>query len=296
MINFFRNYFSYSRKELRSFYYLILVLCFSIIFRVYQGNSEISAILPDKELLAMNQSFVESLSLIENAKKTHYKKREDLNITYFSFDPNKIDPESMRKMDFGEKVISNILKYREKGGAFRKPEDLKMIYGLDDAKFALLQSWINIENYKLNIADKKEKEILEHEDIVEYDLNTIAFKELLTITNGDSRISGRILKYRSLLGGFYSMEQLNEVYDMNDSIYELLLPSLQIDTSSILKLSLNTSSYIDLLKHPYIKKEYVDLIMKYREFRNSEIVLSEFTESGLFSDTIMNRIQPYLKN
>ena len=250
---------------------------------------------PDDELFAENLRFIQSLSLKESVKRSIPERSVKVSIEYFFFDPNTVQYGAMKKLGLNAKVISNIQKYRKKGGTFRKPEDLKMIYGLEDEIFSSIQAWINIE-------DSKEKnpvyEKIKKDDIssIEYDLNTVEYKDLILITYGNSRITGRIIKYRNLLGGFSSMEQLIEVYDMNDSIYNSLSRNSRIDTSIISKLSLNNSNYSDFLKHPYIKKENVDLIMKYREFKKSEIDFIEFTESGLLPDSIMDIIKPYLKN
>ena len=295
MRNFFRKYFSYSRKELRSLYYLILILFLSISFRIYQSESNGLKLDPDDELLAKNLRFIQSLSLKESAKKTIPEKSVEVNRKFFFFDPNTVQYGDMKKLGLSANVISNIQKYRKKGGAFRKPEDLKMIYGLEDEMFSSIQAWINIE-------DREEKnpvyEKIEIDKIpnIDYDLNSVEYKDLLLITYRNTKITGRIIKYRNLLGGFSSIEQLKDVYDMNDSIYNSLCRNSRIDTSIISKISLNNSNYSDFLKHPYIKKESVDLIMKYREFKKSEINFIEFTESGLLPDSIMNLIKPYLKN
>ena len=263
------------------------------------SETEIVENIPDLELFEKNKIFIQSLSPKESIEIFTSDKYIEIIPEYFFFDPNSIQGVGLNKLGLNNNVISNILKYRSKGGFFENPEDLKKIYGLDDEVFSSLKEWIRIENREKEESEQgvgmidKDKAT---DSFIEYDLNTVEYKDLLAITKGDSWISGRIIKYRKLLGGYYSIHQLTEVYDMSDSTYNLLCNNSRIDSSRISKLSLNNSNYSDFLKHPYIKKENVDLIMKYREFKKSEIDFIEFTESGLLPDSIMDIIKPYLKN
>lgn len=46
------------------------------------------------------------------------------------FNPNLVDSLTLRKAGLTAKVTSNLLKYRRKGGSFRKPADVAKIYGM----------------------------------------------------------------------------------------------------------------------------------------------------------------------
>lgn len=254
--------------------------------------------IPDKELLRKNQIFIASLKLKETKLKSKIETLDDLRIEYFFFDPNTIEISELRTLGFKERIIANIIKYREKGGSFIHPEDLKVIYGLSDKKYLAVEKWIKIESKEFNKVIPEEKQVsLIIDDIKEdYELNSLTYKDLILLTDGNAKLTGRILNYKNLLGGYYSVKQLLEVYEMNDSIYKSLDLAITVDTLHIETLSINISSYSDLLRHPYFEKFHVDIIMKYREYKNSEIDLKEFISNQILPDSITRKIRPYLRN
>ncbi|MBI3137833.1 MAG: helix-hairpin-helix domain-containing protein, partial [Sphingobacteriales bacterium] len=63
----------------------------------------------------------------------------------FIFDPNTITPEGWQQLGLREKTIKTILNFVSKGGRFRKPIDLKRIYGLFPDEYERLAPFIHIE-------------------------------------------------------------------------------------------------------------------------------------------------------
>ncbi len=61
-----------------------------------------------------------------------------------AFNPNTADSAQLRKLGLKPKVVRNIVKYRSKGGQFRKPDDLAKIYGLDAEAFNRLRPYIRL--------------------------------------------------------------------------------------------------------------------------------------------------------
>ena len=60
----------------------------------------------------------------------------------------------------------------------------------------------------------------------------------------------RIIKYRDLLGGFYSVEQLGEVYGIDEDRYEAMKSWFSVDPSVISHLFVNQLSAKKLASHP----------------------------------------------
>ncbi|MDP4277059.1 MAG: helix-hairpin-helix domain-containing protein, partial [Bacteroidota bacterium] len=61
------------------------------------------------------------------------------------FNPNTADSATLVSLGLKPWVAKNIVKYRRKGGQFRKPEDLSKIYGLESSTFRALLPYIRIE-------------------------------------------------------------------------------------------------------------------------------------------------------
>lgn len=60
----------------------------------------------------------------------------------FHFDPNTISPDSLSLLGFSQKQAESIIKYRSKGGKFRKKSDFAKMYVVSDDKYKELEPYI----------------------------------------------------------------------------------------------------------------------------------------------------------
>lgn len=65
----------------------------------------------------------------------------------------------------------------------------------------------------------------------------------------------RIVRYRDLLGGYHHIEQLLEVYGITPERFADLRPWFRVDSSAIVRRDLNTLSFKEMLRHPYLDYE-----------------------------------------
>ncbi|MDR1356268.1 MAG: helix-hairpin-helix domain-containing protein [Tannerellaceae bacterium] len=126
------------------------------------------------------------------------------------------------------------------------------------------------------------------------ELNTADTATLKKVPGIGSVFAGRIVKFRTLLGGFYSVEQLREIYGMDEERYLSLQNWFHADTSFIAKLSVNHLHSDVLSKHPYISYKQARVIQQIcrrkgrLESWDSLRLLEEFTEFD------RERLSPYL--
>ena len=73
--------------------------------------------------------------------------------------------------------------------------------------------------------------------------------------------SRRIVKYRDLLGGFYSVSQLAEVYGIDADRYADLSPWFIVDTTLIRPIAINQADFRTLIRHPYLNKQQTTTIL-----------------------------------
>ena len=109
-----------------------------------------------------------------------------------------------------------------------------------------------------------------------------------------SSYAKRIVKYRNLLGGYKSVEQLKEVYGFTDELYDKVLPFVQAD-KSIIKLDINKLEFKEILAHPYIDYEQTKAIMNLRRRIGRIESVEELGMLDEFSSDDIIRISPYLK-
>jgi len=101
--------------------------------------------------------------------------------------------------------------------------------------------------------------------ILSVEINKCDSAELTKLPGIGPVFSGRIIKFRKLLGGFADKRQLQEVYGIPMETFTLISPMVTVDTSLVVKIFINTCEYRDLVRHPYISPDDASSIMRYRD-------------------------------
>ena len=127
------------------------------------------------------------------------------------------------------------------------------------------------------------------------DLNRADSARLIRLPGIGPVFSARIIKYRELLGGYVSTGQLTEVYGLSRETVQQISASLWIDPSAVRTLDINRATFSELLRHPYLDYEEVRSLVNYREFRGRIGSVQEIREHHLLSDSILERMIPYLE-
>jgi DNA uptake protein ComE-like DNA-binding protein len=125
------------------------------------------------------------------------------------------------------------------------------------------------------------------------ELNTADTLILKKVPGIGSAFSNRIVKYRNLLGGFYSVSQLGEVYGIDEERYQELKEWFCVNPELILKKQINQLPADSLSRHPYINYRQAKAIKHLRKQKGklsgweNLSLLEEFTEFD------RKRIGPY---
>lgn len=109
-----------------------------------------------------------------------------------------------------------------------------------------------------------------------------------------SAFANRIVKYRNLLGGYVAVEQLREVYGMDDDRYLNMLPYIEVDYG-VKKININKLEFKELLKHPYLEYNQVKAITNLRKKKGDIKSLAELSVLSEFADEDLFRLEPYLE-
>lgn len=203
------------------------------------------------------------------------------------FDPNAVTVAELKSLGFSEYQATNLAGYRSSGGKFRKPEDLLKIYGIDSAMFLNVKPFIVLDS----TVELVEKPTAVTQPV---ELNRADSSQLVSLPGVGSVYAKRILRYRDLLGGFYSPNQLLEVYNFPSETFSQIEAYVYTDTLQIKQLRINFSEYTELLRHPYLSKTQVTQIINTREKKGAFTNLSELSSLQGFDDETIKRIAPYL--
>lgn len=132
--------------------------------------------------------------------------------------------------------------------------------------------------------------------IEKFDLNEADTLQLRQIYGIGKVLSARIIKYRDLVGGFVSRDQLNEVYGLQDSILTALDTLTFITPDFQPKfIYVNTFDIEELAGHPYVSWKVAKAIKNY-QFQHGDFPDTESLRKVRLVDSILiNRISPYLK-
>ena len=212
-----------------------------------------------------------------------YTKSKDIEL--FFFDPNKISDDEWIKLGFSEKQTSSIRKYINKGGEFKKKEDIKRLYVVDDNKYNELKDFIIIETEKIEVKEEPNYEI---------DINAFSEDDFINLGGEWKKYAKRIVSFRKILGGFYTKEQLKEVYGFDKQFYKSISDYVVINKSKIITVNINFAEISELSKHPYITYKEAREIIKYRNKNGAYKHLSEIEEKEIISKKTFEKIGPYL--
>ena len=218
-----------------------------------------------------------------------------------SFDPNTVAYDSLVSWGLRTFVAANIIKYREAGGRFGRPEDLKKLFGMTDSIWLALSPWIDLQ--PVNLVPNANKQTPQrqyskertHQNPTRKDLNQVDSVWLKSIYGIGPVLSKRIVKYRNLLGGFYSTEQLNEVYGLSPEALSNLKEKIFVQSDTHLsKINLNTEDFKRIASHPYISFNLAKAIINYRDQHGAFNSVEEIKKIHIINDSTYLRVYPYL--
>jgi len=127
------------------------------------------------------------------------------------------------------------------------------------------------------------------------DLNSCDSASLETLPGIGPVLSARIIKYRNLLGGFASIDQLKEVYGLTEETFTLIRNRVKADPSMIRKISINSAEYRQLIRLPYFEKSEVAAILKYRELNGRINKLSDIVDNKVITEEKADKVKWYLE-
>lgn len=121
------------------------------------------------------------------------------------------------------------------------------------------------------------------------DINTADTTLLKRVPGIGSSFARRIVKYRDLLGGYYVVEQLQEVYGMDRERYDAIYPYFTVGTAvRPLTLTIDSISY-----HPYLSWRHKRALRRLLE-AEQPLDWSHLMSTGDFTRDDSLRLAPYM--
>lgn len=207
----------------------------------------------------------------------------------FPFDPNTADSTQLLRLGLKEWQVRSIYKYRARGGTYSRPSDFARLYGLTAGQYKALEPYIRISADYRPAAELIDVPLHDNHmrDTTRYPLklkqgehmalNTADTTMLKRVPGIGSHFAQAIVSYRERLGGFYSVEQLEEI----NGFPLQSIPYFVVERAPERRININKMSLGQLRRHPYIGFYRAKTIVDHRRLHGP---IQSFDDLRLYRD------------
>ncbi|MCX6286856.1 MAG: helix-hairpin-helix domain-containing protein [Bacteroidetes bacterium] len=226
-----RDYLTFNRSELRGVIVLLVILLFVATANqlLPEGNIVPSVNFPglENELrdfeAGIRRSEIEDSVKRAGKYRTAWLSADKIKDTVkgsryplkpvFRVDINKADTlEFQRLKGIGPSYARRIVIYRNRLGGFTNCGQLLEVWGMDSSLYNLI----------------REQLIISSDSIRKLDINTVSFKELLRHPYFPYELTRSLILYRQKNKLFRSVDELNSVEGINDSVFRRIRPYVRV--------------------------------------------------------------------
>lgn len=231
-------------------------------------------------------------------------------ITYFKFNPNTATDEDFQKLGFTKRQIAAIRKYLNKAGSYKTKQDFFKMYFMDDERISTLHSYVDLPEtlYEHNTRSNDqfasstlppteqtlEKKKFDYSNIV-VEINSADTTELKKIRGIGSFTAKNIIRFRENLGGFTSVDQLEEVYPFTKEKLDSLRHHFIVDTGLMKKININEAGVEQLARHPYLTSAQAKSLIAYRNMHGAFSKVEDIRKSALIDENTFEKVKHYLR-
>lgn len=256
----------------------IIVLLQAIYFFIsFSSGNEVGITEEERQWLAMQVQIDSLKNQVEN--EDSYK--------IYPFNPNFITDFKGYKLGMSVAEIDRLLEFRKTGKFVNSAKEFQSVTKVSNSLLTKISpyfkfpDWVNNKKQSQNSYTNKEFVSFEKKPtkIIQQDLNTASKEDLIKIYGIGDGISERILKFKESLGGFVSMDQMNDVWGLSPEVIEELNKHFKIvSLPTISKVDINNASTKELSKFPYFKYPLSREIVTYRSMNGGIKSIEDLTK------------------
>jgi DNA uptake protein ComE-like DNA-binding protein len=260
----FKSHFWYTKNQRNGIFLLLVIVAVlqAVIFFVDFSS---------KELVGYNVEEVENLQKKIDSLK--FVKISEQNKVY-PFNPNYISDFKGEQLGMSLQEIDRLITFRKTGKFINSKEEFQKVTKVSDALLNRISpnfkfpDWVVDQNQQKRVSKSNAKRLQSsfNKKLTTTDINKATQEDFKTIYGIGDKISERIIKYRSKLQGFSYQDQLYEVWGLEKEIADKVLKMFKIiEKPLIKKVNVNTASFKEVLKNPYIDYKLCKKIFDYRD-------------------------------
>lgn len=291
----FRFFFRFTKDQQKGIMALfILIVLFQItyfIINTIDFTSEKEKSAEEKEWLSHQQEI--------NALKAKKGIHKD---TIYPFNPNFLSDYKGYVLGLSTEQIDRLHSYRKSGKFVNSSSDFKMVTGVHDTLLQKLEPYFKFGNkfdsYKQSVSYEQdtEKAVVENNETKVIDINGALEEDLVKVYGIGPYYAKAILKRRSALGGFVSMEQMDDFTEFSPEAKVGLKRQFAIvNKPSAEKINVNTASLLQLSRFPYFNKDIARGILTQRSMNGKIIKIDDLLEIPNFPVDKVKIIALYLE-
>ena len=266
-----KKYFNFSIQQRTGIILLFGIIVVLQLIYFFVNFSSLSKTSPEKEQWLSLQSQIDSMK----------KEKVDYVPKIYPFNPNFITDYKGYKLGMSVAEIDRLLAFRKENKYVNSPKEFQGVTKVSDSLLNAISPYFKfpdwVKNKKEFAAYKKYDNMAfaKKEKMVVIDINQATQEDLIKIYGIGEAISLRILKFKESLGGFVSMEQMNDVWGLSPEVIENLNTHFKVSaTPTVKKIDINNASIKELSLFPYFKYPISKNIVTFRsmngDLKNSE--------------------------
>ena len=294
-MNIFKSHFWYHKNQRNGIFILIILIVifqFIIVFVDFSSEEKVDTNSP--KIIAFHHQ-------IDSLRKINL---ENKRLKIFPFNPNYITDYKGAQLGMSLVEIDKLLAFRKTGKFINSEKEFQKVTSISDSLLHSISPYFKFPNWV--VKKKQNRQLSTSRDtrlfaekskyiLTSTDINLAVKEDLKTINGIGEKLSERIIKYRSKLQGFSKLNQLYEVWGLDTEVVDkLLLVFKVINLPNIKKINLNTVSFRELLKNPYLDYELCKKIFEYKEEVAELQDISELKNIIDFPLELYDRIVLYL--
>ncbi|MBC7921903.1 MAG: helix-hairpin-helix domain-containing protein [Ferruginibacter sp.] len=315
-----RDYFAFSRREVRAFVGLLGlmagVMAFPPVWQAWRTPAPGSFLADQAKLDSLKAELDIRQPIWKVYPGASYPNRpEKTKARLFAFDPNLVGSEEWQQLGLKKHLADRIVKYRAKGGKFRVKKDLLRIYGFPTDHYATLRPYVRLPDtlagnvYARGQGFGKEqgrsgrpffdsgRTFAAGEDFrpQPFDLNAVDTVALEKLKGIGPALSRRIVRYRERLGGFVQLAQVREVYGLDSAAVEEVLRYASLRAGDgVKRINVNVATAEELVRHPYFSPRLAAVVVAYRQQHGDFTDLASLAAIRLLDASTLRKLEPYV--
>ena len=267
----------YISKTQRNALLILVVVLLGLIF-LHNNNTPEKSLPLDEKTMNRLQKSIDSLAKLNRKAPVIYP-----------FNPNHLTDYRAYELGLDSESIDRLMAYRAAGNRFNTLDQFQTVAGIDDRFMATLTPY-------LIFPERKKWAVTQKVIYQKMGINNSEAADLRKVVGVGEKLSQRIIEYRKLLAGYSDMDQLYEVFGLDSSVVERIKMQFEVKVlPKINKAILDTVSYHDLMRLPYISAKDVQKIIRWRT-ENEGIATDDLRNIEGFDSLKIARITLYLQS